>query len=395
MYPTWKITADRVKGDAEPVTIAGDFGKNVANATKIAFQQKITRHHIINIQTLQDFWNTAVERQDEDVFKALKTWAAFPESLFLAAMMSPVAPEAFQRAVCWNPFNIVLGPSTERRVGDPGEDFDDIRYTSFGDADARVARMEFNQHVERLTRINQLIGFYIAGGEAPQLRTSLISLLNDDRPSVYAKLFAVLRSKVNTKSPPYNEALDRQLSEKHTARAQEYSPDKLPGCLMDPSLWRDVTIVPPGTFQTEAHAGVHQGRLDQAVVPWVSESYLPHQAIAPVSQFGDVLLAPASHTLSGAPFATLDLSGVGRGLLERTECQRLVEKEVRKTGPFAKNNGLVLYVVGPVQQGPWRDVVNNVAGAAKSLVQQGFKLKVQPLTHSSFSKVELRIISKF
>jgi hypothetical protein len=117
--------------------------------------------------------------------------------------------------------------------------------------------------------------------------------------------------------------------------------------------------------------------------------------VAPVSQFREVLLPAASHTLSGTPFATLDVAGLGRALLERAECQRLIEKEVRKTGPFAKNNTLMIYVVGPAQQGLWRDVVDNVAAAAKSLVQQGFKLQVQPLTHASFAKVQVRLISKF
>jgi hypothetical protein len=173
MHVSWRIDADRVKSDPDPVNFAGDFGKRFTIEVKKKYNGDLTRHHIINIQVLQDFWNAAMTNADRATFEAMGLWCGLPPVQLASLLEDPANrdPGDFQKQFCWNPFNIVIGPSTGHRIGDPGEEFDFLQFRSFPKFTSKatpefsesLARQEFNSHMERLKRINEYMGRYIKG----------------------------------------------------------------------------------------------------------------------------------------------------------------------------------------------------------------------------------------
>ena len=264
-FDTWKINAaDRFNSNITKAvkmdgSVVGIGGERIGGL-------KVTRHHLIDIKTLQDFWNKACDFGDMAVIEALALWAGTPPRVI--ADMVPAAtkprPNTVIQRICWNPFNIVVGPDTTIRPNNPGErEFDYIAFVG----DLTVARIEFNIHVKRLRSIEQYIKLYLAISPAPaapvnapplapffgngaprpigahiaarELATnqatinSLISLLKSDGPSHYPALFAMLRIQEDPNKAEMNQVTDL----KRPAKNSGFSPDYIPGALLDPALW--------------------------------------------------------------------------------------------------------------------------------------------------------------
>ena len=225
--------------------------------------KKVTRHHIIDIKTLQDFWNRICERDDWRLIGALASWAGAPTRLVQQMNLPNAAkPNKVIQQICWNPFNIVVGPNAAVRPANPGErEFD---YIAFID-DLGVTKLEFNTHVKRLRSIEQYMKLYLvpdSGSQVPANTvvsplpglpakdigahaaarntasqeatvTSLVALLNADRPSHYPKLFAMLRSLES----PRKAEMNQQTDSVRPPNASAYSPDYIPGALLHPAFW--------------------------------------------------------------------------------------------------------------------------------------------------------------
>src|SRR4051812_42003851 len=189
--PSWTFAGKRVEGSATAVNI---FGQPISDAeARAQYGGKITRHHIIDIKVLQAMWNTAVDRADEATINALAAWAGASSLLPPAPynMTSTDPPAGLLEKITWNPFNLVVGPLTNYRVGDPDNDFDDLHFRTlpkFSKEDRtnqfeNLARQEFNTHIYRLRQIYLLMGQYIEDTAAPQMISSMQSLLKSDTPS--------------------------------------------------------------------------------------------------------------------------------------------------------------------------------------------------------------------
>ncbi|MEM9224111.1 MAG: hypothetical protein AAGB11_17145 [Pseudomonadota bacterium] len=409
MHDSWKIPGDRVKGSAAPVTIFGDFGNDTANATKSYYGGEITRHHIINIQVLQSVWNAAVDRADASMFHALAAWAGYGATKCFAMCGNPASakPQDFQKAVCWNPFNLVMGPSTRDRVADPGAaqgmtfirthglstiankkpinnnndprtpaqrnpldnfGFDGISYTHFfGVSTVRVAMMEFNQHIERLRRINHYMGLYLKQDGEPQDEDSLRSLLRSDRPSHYPALFQQLRNQAKSASGIHSDAI--------------------PGCLTDPLLWTKLSSPPTLGLANAADDKVYK-RKSQKTVPWVSRSYLKMPPRDPKKQYSDSIVADTQN----APVSK-DSAAVfeGKRFLDRAEADKVLRGVVSSLRSFARLKGLTIFVGAPAASVLMKEAVENAALVVSELVKQGMVLKIQPLTHHTFKRLEVRV----
>lgn len=376
MHDTWTINAQRMKGTTNSVSIG---------PVTTAFKE-ITRHHLVNLQVLMNVWNKAVERRDEAMFKALAVWSAYPQAEFQGTMRMATAPVKFQKAVCWNPFNIVVGPSTGHRVGDPGAGFDDIQFRTLPEtggqiqdgsvslphaqtdgAKINVARQEFNMHVERLKRINQYMGQYNGlpatvpedDHRANMTIRQLAELLKSDRPSHYPQLFALMRRMVNTQAPQYNEERDRQISQDKPARPREFSPDKLPGALVDPALWYKLAAEKEDRFRPKDKK-IYDNRVASKIVPWVSQSYLPNiPVVQPAPQFSR---SKASTVPTGTPLAVIDKPFV---MLDRVQLKEELKRQLGSLTARAPK-GLVVLLCGSAI-GTWRDCEANVSQAVNEL----------------------------
>jgi hypothetical protein len=264
-YEEWKIdSSNRVTGNiTTAVTFDGDVS-NIGGLPRIG-GAKVTRHHIIDIRTIQDVWNQACELEDDRVIVALCDWAACPVRQFnLLFGNKSVKPMRLIQGICWNPFNIVVGPGSTVRVGNPGErEFD---YIAFVDQrDLHVAEQEFNSHLKRLRSIELYMKKYCdlevplsLGGSIRVLDSdteisvddhlyerdlavnnatvnSLVSLLSSDKPTSYPALFTALRSRVNPAMAEVNSTNDLKRPDK----ASVFSLAFIPGSLIDPRLWSD------------------------------------------------------------------------------------------------------------------------------------------------------------
>jgi len=225
--------------------------------------EKVTRHHIIDIRTLQDVWNKACDFQQIDVLKDLALWAGTPPRLITETMNDhSKPPNKVIQYICWNPFNIVIGPGSSVRPSNPGDrEFDFIAYVD----NLSLVRLEFNEHVKRLRRIERYMKMYVAMSEPPPATImappfppsapqntnayaiahdqatnaatvrSLTMLLKADRPSAFPTLFKMLREQEKLK--PKKAEMDKETDAKRPKIASVYSPDYIPGALLDPLFW--------------------------------------------------------------------------------------------------------------------------------------------------------------
>lgn len=410
MDPSWTIIDDRVSGDPDPVSFSGEHGKPFTLKVKKEYQDKLTRHHVINIQVLQSAWNQAVASQDADTFRALGKWCAFPDDAVERLVTTPtINPIEFQRQVCWNPFNIIVGPSTTVRVGDPGSGFDKIQFTTLPKFDGfddpgfneSLARQEFNQHIERLTRINMYLTRYITGELYEQEIGNLRTLLKSDRPSLYPNLFKALTAKVDkVKDRNYNQEADAlivsKMKGKTTKEGQpldlpKFSPDRLPGAITHPALWYNVFAMPDLGLQTSSDVEVWKGRLVDKVVPWVSESYLPEplvkEPIRPSQKHKD-LFEVAMGLPTRSPAAVIDINNVTSDPSFSAKFAEAVENQ----GKIATQSGLRVFVIGPNYSEIFKNVLDRVTLEVLDLIKKGKRLRINSVPNrTEVTKVEVRL----
>lgn len=263
-FTDWKVdSSDRVTGDIKTaVKMDGTIVK--IGAIPPIGGVKVTRHHLIDIRTLQDCWNKACDLEHTAVIEALATWAGAPTKLIEQMKETVASPAKVIQQICWNPFNIVIGPSSTIRPQNPGDrEFDFIAFIQ----DLNVARLEFNDHLKRLRSIEQYMKLYIHMEAEPAVPhatfvsplpgsplkdmaahalarnhatneaiiKSLVTLLYSDRPSVYPVLFGMLRNLENPNKAEMNQVADQRRPDPHSV----FSPDYLPGALIDPVFWDD------------------------------------------------------------------------------------------------------------------------------------------------------------
>jgi hypothetical protein len=362
---SWEFTGSRVKGSVDAVTI---FGAALSPAqAKAQYGGQITRHHLIDIQQLQALWNVIVSREDDDSMEALAHWAGKAGTLPAKPynMQTTAAPGTLLKDVAWNPFNLIVGPLTNYRLGDPANDFDNIHFRSFpalsaSDPNARaesLARQEFNAHVRRLREIYLLSKRYIEEVPPPQIVASLRTLLRSDTPASYPHL----------------------LGGASAGRS-----------LLHPALWRDYTTVPNRWFLGNSDQKKFNNALGAHTLPYVSESYFPDLQHQPVSQFrklSETIAAPPG----GDPLARIPTSE--RGLFEPAACRRVLEAKLTAVRRFAAGGGVRVFICAPAENGLFRDIVTNVARALTeiALAEPAYKVTYVPMARPAFTACEVRI----
>lgn len=277
-YDNWKVNPhDRVTGNiTKAVTFDGEI-KNIGALPKIG-GSKVTRHHIIDIKTIQDVWNQACDLEGDQVIDALCEWAGSPPRQLQHFIGNKgVAPMKLIQAICWNPFNIVVGVGSNAREKNPGDhEFD---YIAFVDQkNLTIAKQEFNTHIKLLRNIELYmkqycnletpfpLGGHLRAFASPTIRNldkhmqardsavnaitinSLVNLLKSDKPSCYPTLFSALRSRIDSSAAEVN----RENDSKRPAYASAFSAAYIPGCLIDPSLWSPDGLSSPAQFSGPA-----------------------------------------------------------------------------------------------------------------------------------------------
>jgi hypothetical protein len=273
-FDTWKINAaERYTGNITTAVRLDGTIMNIGGIPNIG-GAKVTRHHLIDIRTLQDVWNKACDLEDVEVIGALAEWSGAPTRQIDAMKNSVELPNRIVQRICWNPFNIVVGPSSTVRPANPGDrEFD---FIGFVDTPS-VATMEFNEHLRQLRLIDQLMRQYLlipANAAAPQpmprpgmhpmfggampgasqvagfgmqrenamhqmTKKNLVTALLADRPHNYPKLFEMLRRLENRQKPAMDQQRDARIPQDINA---QFSPDYIPGALYDPSFWDDTYV---------------------------------------------------------------------------------------------------------------------------------------------------------
>lgn len=361
---SWTFTGKRI-GDAKikPVDLYG------VPVDESPFDKgSMSRYHIIPITMLQRSWNTAVERNDVDTISAMAVWAG-AESLMpskrplvLDGPSADKQPEGLLKRIAWNPFNLIVGPFIESRVGDPGEIFDKIKFTELpkfkideaGKKAEALARLDFNTHIDRLHKINHYMTLYL---EAPSQQdlTSLHSLLKSDTPAAYKKL--------------NNGAL-------------------LGGAILHPALWQSCSLDEGGGFAEAKDAKKRDKELQRHSVPYISKSYLPEPDVKLADPFHKIR-DPEAHTLTGTPAATI--AGGEKGLLDRPKAEELLAKAIK---PFEKEikNGLRIVIIGPAKDVYRQTIVNNIAASAVKLADKHKgKILYAALVDAKLLQTEVRI----
>lgn len=273
-YNNWKVNPlDRVTGNIKKAVTFDGVITNIGALPKIG-GIKVTRHHIIDIKTVQDVWNQACDLEDDQVIDALCEWAGCPpRQLQYFIRNKAAAPMKLIQAICWNPFNIVVGVGSNVRMKNPGDhEFD---YIAFVDQrNLTIAKQEFNIHIKRLRNIELYMKQYCnletpspLGGHLRAFASltirnldthmqahdravnattinSLVNLLKSDKPSCYPTLFSALRSNVNPNAAEVNQVNDM----KKPGLASAFSSAYIPGCLIDPSLWSQDGLFSPAQF---------------------------------------------------------------------------------------------------------------------------------------------------
>ena len=365
--PSWNFTGKRVEGTSGFVTI---FGQPMSDAeAKAQYGGKITRHHIIDIKVLQAIWNAGVDRGDEATIGALAAWGGalglLPSSPF--NMNSTDAPAGLLEKITWNPFNLVVGPLTNYRIGDPENDFDDLHFRTlpkFTQADRsnqyeNLARQEFNTHAYRLRQIYLLMGQYIENTAAPQQISSMQSLLRSDTPTSYP----ALHGNIGTA-----------------------------GALLHPALWHDYSLEPNRWFIKKGDDKKYNNATKASMVPYVSNCYYPDNFVKPKDQAASVreeLKAPPT----GDPAVLIPTSE--RRLFSAKSCEELLEEKIQPLKRFATGGGLRVLICGPKEDGLFRDLLANVGGAVKQLVQtKGYRMTYSPMARPAFTATDVRIYLK-
>lgn len=365
----WTNTLDRKSFDSkstkpDPITI---FGNPTAAGTM--FQTGLnrmlmnpTRHHVIPHNLLIDCWNEAVVRSDMKLLQAFAVWAGKSASdLPTSFSLTTPEPQIVLRCVAWNPFNIIIGPLGEHRMGDPGPGFDHFEFRSFVPQGAppaspteaaqrqkeSLARQEFNRHLGMLRRIYNLLTQYLikpadnGANLAPQLMDSLVSLLRSDVPAHYPNL----------------------------------GPSFSTGALLSPDLWSAYTLLnaaPEPDFAKASKRAAKFARQTPVVVPWSSTSWLPEvDPIQPKPDLVDesdiTVWAPGEAT---PPYDRLLLGKLALGIQTAIEFQAAVVKAARQTGKLRAR----VLLFGP------RDGIANMArwtaSAIKSLNREGCDFKI-------------------
>ncbi len=360
--PSWTYTGHRVKGSVEAVSIFG--GRIQKNQAKAQYQGEITRHHLIDIQVLQKMWNAVVDREDEETMIALATWARarVPARPFNMKTTNP--PPGLINKITWNPFNLVVGPLTNYRIGDPGDSFDNLEFRDlpkFTDKDRsnqaeNLARQEFNSHMYRLKQIYQLMKRYINDEAPEQIVENLRSLLRSDVPGRYLHL-------------------DRAVG---TA-----------GSLLHPALWQDYSLVPDRWFIKEGDDKKFDNAQKNSMVPYVAKSYFVEFPVKPRDQNTSVREDIKSPPTSD-PAVLIPISE--RRLFSASTCAPLLEEKLAPHARFLNGSGMRVFICAPKEDGLFRDLVSNVSAAVKKIVaDKKWKLTYVPMARPEYSKTEVRI----
>lgn len=272
-------------------------------------------------------------------------------------------PREDLKKIAWNPFNLVVGPLTEYRVGDPADSFDDIRFRElpkFTPDDATnkaeaLARLEFNEHIVRLKRISNLMDIYLIT-PAPQDVTSLQTLLKSCVPAKY----------------------------KHLNHGSLNN-----GSLLHPALWKSFSLDAEEGFVEAKDTKKVKNALAKSVIAYVSKTYLPEPDLKPVDQF-EAVLDPQPQGITSDPAEKIE--GGEKQLLDRPKCTALIEGEIKKLASFAKQAGLRVHVVGPVKDPLRQDIISNVAASVADLNKKlGYKMVYAALVDKDLDKTEVRI----
>ena len=376
--PSWKYTAGgRVGGSVAAVTI---FGVQIQDKVgKANFGGQWTRHHLIDIQVLQKIWNAFIDANDEDSMEALITWAGatMPGKPF--NMNGTDAPQGVLNRIAWNPFNIVIGPLANYRVNDPGSTFDPLTFTAMpkfaakGDANYQenLARQEFNTHIYRLSQIYALMKRYLTEDPiAPQLVDSLRSLLRSDTVNSYPNLAQL--GKTRRRGDPNVLIVDR--------------------ALLHPAMWQDYSLTPDRWFNSEQDKAKYANALKQQTVPYVAQSLFDDVPIKPKDQAHSVredLKAPPT----GEPAVLIPTSE--RRLFSAKSCEELLDEKIQPIKRFATGGGVRVLICGPKEDGLFKDLVSNVGGAVKQLVQsKGYRLTYSPMARPGYTTTDVRLYLK-
>jgi hypothetical protein len=365
---SWKFNGSRVKGSVNAVTIHGL--QLSSNQTKAHYGGAITRHHIIDIQSLQAFWNATIDRDDDDTMEALACWANATPLLPAKPrhMQTTQPPNGLLKSIAWNPLNLIVGPPTEYRLGDPANDFDDIHFRSFPSRSASpdalsesIVRQEFNMHVRRLRRIFLLIEEYLNGPLPDPTLESLRSLLRSDVIANYPKM-----------------------SNKMGAAIQS-------GCaLLHPALWRDYTSeakhgFAKGSDQKKFNNATHAG-----MIPYASDSFFPEIQITPKNQqhqlLEEIKVPPTGEALVRIPSSE-------RKLLERSTCLGLLQSKLQPITRFMTGSGLRVFICSPSASAIFGDITANVGAVLAELISAHptWRVTYVPMVRPIYLSCEVRI----
>lgn len=404
----WLYTKkDRVPGDVNICTI---YGKQIHSSdADRQFGGAVTRHHIIDIQMLQKFWNAVVSMGDNATMEALAKWAGEADRLPKTRpldMKNTDPPEGLLKRICWNPFNIIIGPLTNHRIGDPGDDFDGIIFQSFSPSnngsslDAHgvqkeiLMRQQFNTHISRLARIYARMTDYV------ELQASVGNFTNSYEDQMEKSRFentakslrSLLVSAVPSAYGIFDGRGDQKLAILHPDLWADYSQtadrwfikkgdDKKYG-----SILRDAEKVVKQNAETERiNKTILEARqnapntkrakralepLKPTIVPYVSVSYFPDIPIEPVLQYRST--TRRSSTLpTSSPMHTVAMD---YAFLDRATCATALEKYLKPVLQFAKTKSMEIYVHGPANNRMVSDMASNVAEVVGEWVhQRGYK----------------------
>jgi hypothetical protein len=413
----WLFKGKRVEGDVNICTLYGEAVTDDGAAA--TFGGGITRHHIIDIQMLQRFWNAVVARGDDDTMLALAKWAGEAQRLPKArpyGMLSTAAPDGLLKRVCWNPFNIVIGPNTNHRIGDPGDAFDLITFRSFprfrsatGAIDPKakaesLARQRFNDHIHRLGRIYGRMKEYVEFQASSDLTEaargaaaarSVRSLLVSAVPGAYGLGFdgrgdgklAILHPDLWA---DYSLTADRWFIKKgddkkygtilHDQERAEKANDRIRAANAKIAHLKE-------TAPNSRKAKQEFQALKPRIVPYVSVSYFPDVPVEPAVQ-NPATTRVAAGLPKGTAMHTVDLD---YAFLDRATCGPALERHLKPVLRFAATRPIDLYVCAPAPNPMFRDMAANIgAVVADWVAARGLKLGTVLYTGREADALEVR-----
>lgn len=418
----WKMTEDREAFDKkvslaglmpEPVALCGAVlpkGTNPFQAPGVpTTHASLTRHHIIPHHLLIAVWNEAVDRGHFTLLTSLAVWAGrnptteLPVSLDITDPNPTPDPQQVLMRVAWNPWNIVIGPKMEHRIGDPSDAFDRLQFRELGAFDKtagpiesnaawqeNLARQEFNSHIDRLYRIYKYMVRYIdpklplADVEVESLRT----LLRSDRPSQYGRLNDGKKSLIRFGGSILSPALWMQFSFKSIeTHGLPVKPDEFKAFNADLKKINDNKRLPEDVRDRQLNAlpAKHIGSVSKetkilkntttwGVVAWSALSYLPEPELPePKAQSMD-LWEPGQATLPNQRYL---LSRATYSDAVAKDFRGEVTRAARRTGRFKA----AVKIVGPrgtagAMHPRHDDVVKATLEALTALRSDGYDFKI-------------------